>query len=208
MGSTGTHREKGMSDKAFFEKEFPTSLGGQNGNGYILACTSKPAGGEWNRVFYAAVRNHPMAPYAPGEVWCLVVLMHTSRTRGAYFNFTYKDLSDAMGPGEDSCPDRILDLLTPTTSEYANEWRQRCRKRNERERQAKRLAPGSVIEFVHPYTFSNGASVTRFRYCKSGRRVSWVALDESGRYLFTCRLPATWWERNYTVLETPVAIGA
>jgi hypothetical protein len=36
-------------------------------------------------------------------------------------------MDETMGPVESRCPERILDLLTPTDSEYANEWRARCR---------------------------------------------------------------------------------
>lgn len=33
-----------------------------------------------------------------------------------------------MEPCEDHCPASILSLLSPTDSEYANSWRERCRK--------------------------------------------------------------------------------
>ena len=31
-----------------------------------------------------------------------------------------------MGPYESKCPKGIIDLLSPTESEYAKEWRKRC----------------------------------------------------------------------------------
>ena len=37
-----------------------------------------------------------------------------------------KAMSDTMCPGYYDCPKRILDLLTPTDSEWANEWRNKC----------------------------------------------------------------------------------
>lgn len=39
-----------------------------------------------------------------------------------------KEISESMGPRED-CPRRILDKLTETDSETANEWRRKCRER-------------------------------------------------------------------------------
>lgn len=44
-----------------------------------------------------------------------------------YFNFLYKDIDETMGPYDCKCPKGILDLLTPTDNEYANDWRERCR---------------------------------------------------------------------------------
>lgn len=40
----------------------------------------------------------------------------------------YKDMDETMGPCESKCPASILALLTPTDSQWANEWRERCRK--------------------------------------------------------------------------------
>lgn len=191
MGATGTHREKGMSDREFFEKELPIGL---TQHGRVLDCATMPTSGEWQRVFYAAVQNNDDAPYAPGKTWALVVLMHWS-PNADYFNFTYKDMSDESGPAEDLCPARILDLLSPTDSEYAVEWRKRCRENAAKKARAK-LKVGDVIAFDSPYTFANDRKVRRFRFL--GKR-AWAALDdEDGHPPFTCRLPATWWERSWT----------
>lgn len=38
-----------------------------------------------------------------------------------------KPISEDMGPVDDRCPVRILDLLTETSSEIARDWRDRCR---------------------------------------------------------------------------------
>lgn len=39
----------------------------------------------------------------------------------------YKDLDETVGPVESRAPAAILDLLSPTTDNWALEWRQRCR---------------------------------------------------------------------------------
>lgn len=38
-----------------------------------------------------------------------------------------KPISEDMGPADDRCPSRILDLLTETSNEVACDWRKRCR---------------------------------------------------------------------------------
>lgn len=197
MGSTGLHRAPGMTDREFFEQEFPITL---RERGRILACASKPAGGEWNRVFYAAVQNYETAAYKPGRTWCLVVLMHNTRNPHAWPNFFYKEMSDESGPAEDTCPAKILDLLAPTDNEYAIEWRARCRKNLERRAAATKVKSGNIIEFAQPLSFTHGyGEVGRFRVIKCGRTTYFDALDEDNCRLFTCRI-TRWRDRNFQVV--------
>lgn len=62
------------------------------------------------------------------------VIAFVSLFRFSRYDYMVKDMDESMGPCECSCPARILNLLTPTTSEYANKWRKTCwdniRKRN------------------------------------------------------------------------------
>jgi len=60
--------------------------------------------------------------------------------------FYYKDMDESMGPCERKCPNSILELLTETDSEWANEWRERCRAWNALPKPGK-LPIGAVIEF-------------------------------------------------------------
>ncbi len=60
---------------------------------------------------------------AGGEVFALVCLVRRNPKSTDGHAFGYKDMSESMGPWEDGCPAKILDLLTPTTSEYALDWR-------------------------------------------------------------------------------------
>jgi hypothetical protein len=78
------------------------------------------------KTFYAAVE---MVHRKTGErrVWAAVFLLGYGRRSYDDHNFGWKDMSEDMGPCEAECPERILNLLTPTDSEYANEWRARCR---------------------------------------------------------------------------------
>lgn len=123
MGATSVEREPGQSNRDFVQEEIL-------GDRYrILDAYTGPGDGcEWSKVFYAAVETLEPTPgfNEAGEVWGLVVLMHGTAGRGW---FTYKEVTEEMGPCDDGCPTRILDKLTPTDSEEANRWRERCRKR-------------------------------------------------------------------------------
>lgn len=44
-------------------------------------------------------------------------------------DFGYKDMDETMIPCYYDCPKGILDLLTPTDDERANEWRRLCREK-------------------------------------------------------------------------------
>lgn len=55
------------------------------------------------------------------------------------YDFGYKDLDEDMGPFESQCPDRVLDLLTPTENETALRWRERCREYNQETRRISAL---------------------------------------------------------------------
>ena len=71
------------------------------------------------------------------EVFALICL--TSVNMSDYFNFSYKDMDETMGPNERKCPIGILNLLTPTDSQWANEWRNDCRKYHEKKNEFARL---------------------------------------------------------------------
>lgn len=87
-------------------------------------------------------------------VFCAVYL--TSTNMKDYYNFSYKDMDETVGPCQRECPESILKLLTPTDSEWANEWRADCweniRKKKEKRKDPNSLANlpiGSVIEMKY-----------------------------------------------------------
>ena len=75
-------------------------------------------------TYYAAVKEEKEGQES--RVFGLVCL--TSTKQSNRFNIGYKAISEDMGPAELDCPVGILNLLTPTEYEYANEWRENCRK--------------------------------------------------------------------------------
>jgi hypothetical protein len=76
------------------------------------------------------------------------LVLLTEREKGVLFT---KPVSEDMGPLEDRCPARILDLLTAPSNEDAREWRERCRARLARPRPRK----GQRVAFAEPLTFTN-----------------------------------------------------
>lgn len=70
-------------------------------------------------IVYAAVRSVDSS-----DVFGLVLL--TKRESGVLYT---KSVAEDMGPAEEGCPARILDLLTEPCNERAREWRRRCRVR-------------------------------------------------------------------------------
>lgn len=73
----------------------------------------------YGSVIYAAVRSVDSR-----EVFGLVLL--TEQRNGLLYT---KPITEDMGPVEDGCPAKILDLLTAPSNDNARAWRERCRAR-------------------------------------------------------------------------------
>ena len=114
------------------------------------------------------------------------VVFLTSTDMKDYFNFSYKDMCESMGPHRYDCPKSILDLLTPTDNECANEWRKACyanlAKKNSHNSLSK-LPLGSVIQFTLPYdTTLNeaGALITLEKTNYWSKKAYWM---QQGRHI-------------------------
>lgn len=104
------------------------------------------------RTYYAAVRqleksdgngSYEPIPEEEQEVFGMVIL--TSIKMSDYFNFFYKEISEDMGPIERDCPLSVLDKLTPTDSDWANAWRDACRKNHEERKRLNDYPVGTKI---------------------------------------------------------------
>ena len=126
-------------------------------------------------TYYAAVRslNKTNGYERVSAAICL-----TSTNAKDYFNFAYKDMDETCGPYKYDCPKGILDLLSPTENEYANEWRNKCY-----EELAKKKSPdalsnlpeGSVIKVVLPFDTQRHKTGTEVILTKTkwGRKCKW-----------------------------------
>ena len=103
-------------------------------------------------VYYAAVTG--LKRYNEGkkedvpkdEQHTFGVVFLTSVDSKDYYNFSYKDMDETCGPFCYDCPESILKLLSPTTSEFAQKWRDGCRKHRKLRKALNDLPVGSVIE--------------------------------------------------------------
>lgn len=96
------------------------------------------------KTFYAAVEQ---VHRETGErrVWAAVFLLGYAPKD--YHNFGYKDMDESMGPCESECPERILDLLTPTEYEHAKDWRARCRAYHAARKARPKITPGCTLVY-------------------------------------------------------------
>jgi hypothetical protein len=130
-------------------------------------------------VYYAAIRNEKN-----GSVSAAIILTSSDKKDG--FNFGYKDMSEEMGPNESKCPKSILKLLTPTESEYAKQWRERCwayHKQANLPQAFKNLPIGTKVKWTVPSpnfnAFKQGEIVILEKYQQRKRsRISWVCWDK------------------------------
>ena len=157
-------------------------------------CNENSENGEWKvlkianvgSTFYCAVqRTRPN-----GERYVFGEVVLTSTTSKDYFNFSYKTISEDCGPCEDNCPPSILNLLSPTNSEWANNWRKRCYENAEKARikkqdphSLKNLPLGAVVEFINPRT-KETEQVRKTKHPMFKRPI-WICVDKNVRYLQT-----------------------
>ncbi len=166
MGWTFTHKEKGTDLTKWFVEHGVLRWSETCDYEYKVL-----AGKTVNlSTYYGAVEK---VHKETGEraVFAVVILIRHVRTkRGWGENFGYKDMSEEDGPCEAECPKSILELLTPTESEYANDWRQRCRVYQNARAQVAQLSPGRELVFKDPLRFRDGTEACTFQV--TGRRKS------------------------------------
>lgn len=140
MGTTCTHKPAGMPLEQFFIEHGVLRWGDNLPHTYrVLASAYKAP------AFYAAVEQVNKET-GEREVWAAVIKVSYHKD---HYNLCYKDMSEDMGPCYYDCPAKILDLLTPTKSEYANTWRAKCREKlaEAAERRARKIGPDVVLVY-------------------------------------------------------------
>lgn len=98
------------------------------------------------REYYAAVEH--IKPDGTRVVWAAVFMLQFVPKATDGLTFGYKDMDETCGPYAWRCPERILGLLTETDSEYANNWRAKCREYHATRAAMPKLAPGMRLK-VH-----------------------------------------------------------
>ncbi len=133
--------------------------------------------------YYAAVEKVEKAT-GTRSVGCVICLVNFNLRDKEGMIFGYKDMDETMGACETDCPARILDLLTPTDSKRAIEWREECRRR------LCKVLPkaGQMIVLTTPMQFNDKTTQSRFRVVERkvrGRKKLLFAGEGGGYY----RLP-------------------
>lgn len=145
MGWISAHRDKGISNADYF-------------NDLLGSDRTILANATINGAFYAAVRDDD-----DGQVWGFVALVQWTR---GFYNFTYKDMSETMGPAVTDAPAKVLDLLTPTDHEHALAWRKQCRASSDHKQRAstalRGLRDGDTITLRKALRFSDGQTRDTF----------------------------------------------
>ena len=90
-------------------------------------------------------------------------------------------MDESCGPGQCDCPNSILDLLSPTDNEYANEWRKACYENIAKKKNKNclsKLPVGTVIKVIMPLDtnyFKQGNEVYLQKRTKwNSNRTEWI----------------------------------
>lgn len=165
MGWTSTHKTNGMPLDTFFADFWKGSKCRWLSKGYLVG----------GREYYRPAISED------GEAFAVVMLV--SFDKDDYFNFSYKDMEESMGPGPCRAPKAMLDLLDSygePKNEWAKEWRAKCRKRIERKSAIKN---GAVLKFARELSFTDGLTtdtmvvVERVSVGRRGRKSKVIRFD-------------------------------
>lgn len=115
-----------------------------------------------------------------------------------YSQMLYKFVSENSGPVAYHCPERILKLLTPTESQWANEWREANYANLERRKQGANLKVGDYVQFEEEIYFKNQDPVTVFKIEQkwNGQKRLMAISSATGEKLFAAKIPG--WKNKYT----------
>lgn len=176
MGWTSTYREPGITDADYFASPRHTIH----------------AHATIRNVFYAAVSRNDK----PEEVFAWVFLLKRYPRDAMGYNFTWKEMDDTCGPVEHHAPLKVLDLLTPTSSRHAQDWRARCYAAHARRAWIKEVVqPGTRVRFASAMTFGDDVTSQDFQYSPMGRRTNVFVRDDGRPVQIT-----DWRDRKFEVI--------
>ena len=114
----------------------------------------------------------------PSEQETFAVVFLTSTNMKDYYNFSYKDMDETVGPCYYDCPKSILDVLSPTDSEYAKGWRKKCYEKIEKQKSPNslnNLPEDTIIEIILPWNtqYYKEGDVLQVKKRKWNRKTRW-----------------------------------
>lgn len=125
------------------------------------------------REYYAAIE---VTNEITGEVdvFCSVIKCDYYQEYGEP-QISYKEMSDHAGPAISNCPKNILELLTPTDNDYANQWRDKCwSKINMQAALTAQLQHGKKVQFSPAIEFTDGNVHDELYVWKHKRKVRYA----------------------------------
>jgi hypothetical protein len=130
-------------------------------------------------TLYAAMKKNT------GEVFCAVYLLRWSRND---YNFSYKPMTEHVGPCEIECPLRIMKLLTPLenndNNNFAIKWRKRVYEFWDVQ---KKLNSGEyLVKANEPVKFTNGLHFSYFK--REGKHYVAGELQINGIFASFCKV--------------------
>lgn len=159
-----------------------------NGKMETKICISKPiASSMVGATWYGAVEQHVSVTDHP-ELTEKRIFGMVELTRITGGTFWHKSIDESMGPAECDCPKKILDLLPPPTTEYAENWRNRCEAKRKWKNTLAKLQEGSVIEFPAKYDLTDGTKAgeqIRLLRCHYNGKLKWF---KNGR-IYSATIP-------------------
>jgi len=176
MGWTYTHKDSSVGIKEFFKQEF--EFQNERRKLTVLDCAVVNL-----REAYLALEELNKAS-GKREVFAVVCLLDYKPND--YYNFGYKDMEESMGPYCYNCPERILDLLTPTSNELALKWRKKCSDRTEKTKAISKVKEGDILEFEKAVPFSDGSKHLKLELA-DGKKLLFKAPEGGGYYKLTRR---------------------
>ena len=173
-----THYKNGKVDR---KAEMDAKYNWEDVNRKIEVLKSSMVGS----TYYAAIKSFNKTNGCE-DVTAIVCL--TSANTKDYYNFAYKDMDESMGPYKYDCPKGILDLLTPTDSIYANEWRKQCYEQLAKKQDKSSLSKlpiGSEIKFT---LYGDEHRAYKHPPAYQFKRPFWKLITTSG-YISVKRIP-------------------
>lgn len=181
MGWTTISKYELKNEKTDGIKQFLMDEWERNSDYEVVGCSKVGS------TVYMAIKR------SDGVVFANIVL-----TSFSSYDFEWKEMQETMMPYKFDCPKKILDMLTPTDNEYANDWRQRCLDAKAKTRQ--KFNDGDIIQFDDTISFTNGYESDKFVLCVNGRKTTFSKYYEGSEHRVSAFRITKWKQKEFKVI--------
>ena len=163
MGWDGTPIGRNIKTKDFIKWEYDKAY-----TKYDVIAIGEGAYQFGEKPFYLALKDKET-----GAVIAVVVL--TKRKNGWIYT---KSIDEHSGPHAIDCPATVFNLLTPTESAWANEWRAKVSEFLATPKV--KVAIGDTVVFEKAHSFFNGYTGTHFTYAGGSKFYAETVFGKTG----------------------------